>query len=382
MNKYLRIGLIVGFAISIIICYIIESKYLYNVKYDYYIINSSSKNIEKFLLFTSRSEDLTLILKTGKSLKSMGEQIIQLSAIYGFEKLGYQVIIVNCRQGFEVFNKNIKGYILDYKTLGIVKDLVLTKDSINKVTFFCSWGRSDNEMKKLWSNGNYYLSSKRVLTPYDLGGYTSDGKIIANNTFIGFLPSNILLNLPTNISNSNTNNTNTNTIFESNIKGYYLGKNKYALTYNNSVTIMKYLVSKGHHLYISSSDYDIGSLNNNDLKGIHNLGLLSREDFVTLLKHIKYIIGGGHPVHGTSLVEIFQEEIFLLAPSSQIPYSIRKHPNYISIDNMKNNDVENFIKSVMNGEKIPIKKELEEYSVDSYMNRLCSIYNIMQCQYN
>ena len=49
---------------------------------------------------------------------------------------------------------------------------------------------------------------------------------------------------------------------------------------------------------------------------------------------------------------------------------------------MNNNDIENFIKSVTNGDKVPIKKELIEYSKENYINRLCTIYNIIPCQYN
>ena len=340
-------------------------KYNKDNDYGYHIVNISSKNINKFLVFTSRSRSIMEILQTGKSFTTMGEMIITLSAIYGFQNLGYQVIIVTSRYDFQLHNNNIIGYILDYKTLEQVKDLVLTKESIEKVTFFCSWGRSDEEMKRRWSNGKYYLPSYRVLTPYDLGGYTSDGKTIANNTFLGFLPSMLEVQ----------NNKSTEIVFDKNTIGYWLGKNEYLLFFNNSETIINYVTSKGHNLYVTSDEFK------KNIRGIQNLGLLSRNKFFDLLKHIKYIIGTGQPMHGTSLIEILQEEIFLLAPSPQMPYGIRNHPNYICTDNMNHIAIEKFISSVTNGEIKPVRKNIEQYTTENYMKRLCKIYNISPCTY-
>jgi hypothetical protein len=116
-------------------------------------------------------------------------------------------------------------------------------------------------------------------------------------------------------------------------------------------------------------------------KGIQNLGLVSRNTFLGLLKHIKYIIGTGQPLHGTSLIEIFQEKVFLFAPSLQIPYSIRNHPNYICTDNMNHVAIEKFISSIKRGEIKPTQKIFEEYSMESYLNRLCKVYNIFPCNY-
>ena len=355
---------IFGIMVITIGCYIIQSRY-FNSNRGYHIVNISSKNIDKFIVYTSRSDSIMETLETGRSFSSMGEIIITLSAIYGFEKLGYQVVVVNSRYDFQLHNNNVKGYVLDYKTLGNVKDLVLTKESIGKVGFFCSWGRTDDEMKKLWSNGDYYLPATRVLTPYDLGGYTSDGKRIANNTFLGFLPS--ILELPSKSSHD--------IALSQSISGYLMGKTRYILFYNHTDALIDYLGNNGHTLYITSDEIT------EKRKGIENLGLLSRQSFVKLLKHIKYIVGSGQPLHGTSLVEIFQEEVFFLAPSSQIPYSIQRHPNYICTDNMNFTSIEKFISNVSSGKIKPKKISLDEFSIDSYMNRICSVYGIVPCNY-
>jgi len=359
-NVYITIFVILLITIG---CYIIQSRYFNSNHHGYHIVNISSKNIDKFIVYTSRSDSIMETLETGRSFASMGEIIITLSAIFGFEKLGYQVVIVNSRYDFQLHNNNVKGYVVDYKTLGNVKDLVLTKESIGKVSFFCSWGRTDDEMKKLWSNGNYYLPATRVLTPYDLGGHTSDGKRIANNTFLGFLPS--ILELP--------NKSSHDIVLSQSISGYLMGKARYLLFYNNTDVLIDYLGNNGHTLYITSDEIT------ETRKGIENLGLLSRQNFIKLLKHIKYIVGSGQPLHGTSLVEIFQEEVFFLAPSSQIPYSIQQHPNYICTDNMNFSTIEKFISNVSTGKIKPKKIPLNEFSLDSYMNRICSIYDIVPC---
>ena len=408
-------NLLVGFIVGVSALAFVQNYFKSNEMESYQERN-------RILIFSEISSKVQDSWENGVPQDLMGEVVFFTSAMSALSLLGNKIVIVNSRNEFLAENYLIKAYIVDFKTIKQVKDLILTENSISRVYLLCFWGRSIEVLKSAaWRNGKYHLHEHQVLTPFPY----YHRRTSCNNTFLGFLTSSGMLsssnnnihldnNLNNNLKNNNLKNDNLKNSngniahmhfkhhsFDINDKnrnnfvmGYLWGKKKSYInwrflqdifasdTSSTSTSTTKQLLllttTNNHNTTITynqtfkySSQHDSSPMYN-----IRNLGILTRQGFLSLLKNVKFVIGFGHPRGGTSCVEVFERPIFLLAPSIQLPEPFHNHPNYISLDHKSPQDIKNIIQSIINGSLIPVTKPLPEYTQKQYIFRICRIFNI------
>jgi hypothetical protein len=334
-------------------------------------VSGNNGNETKLLMFTIRSEQTKESLHHGKTFQVMGEIIIHASLVRAWEALGLDVVIVSNRKEFIRENENVKAYLVDWKTIKVVKDIIVVPNRVSKVFWACSWGRNLQELQSpQYANGKTHLTEAQILTPYDNGGWDDSGTFKANNTFIGFLPSKLLFDSQVQNKGLTQAPTATTVLLEPSIKGYLLGKSSKWINFQ----LTHYLNMQNYSMYFTSPDEFF-------TPQIINLGLLSRLNYIRLIKHVKWILGNGLPKAGTSITEIFEEEVFLLTPKSQLPRSLQVHPNFIPIDDLTHAEVADVIRKIETGESKAVKKPLEEFSRDSFITRVCVVFNVSPCLY-
>jgi len=291
--------------------------------------------------------------------------------MYAWEALGLEFVIVSNRADFIRENRNVKAYILDWKTIKLVKDIVLTPKQVSKVFWVCSWGRNLEELKSPeYSNGNVFLSEPQILTLFNNGEWNYYHQFKANNSFLGFLPSWVLLERQQSMQlNKNLPSVSSQQeeplVLHQNIRGYLLGKSTSCINF----PLAYYLNQQNYSMYFTALDQF-------STPQIHNLGLLSRSNFLKVIRHVKWILGNGNPAAGTSLTEILEEQVFLLTPKSQLPIGLRAHPNYIAIDDLSHSQVADIIRSIESGERVAVKQPLVEFSKTAFMKRVCTIFHL------
>ena len=284
----------------------------------------------------------------------MGEIIWFYSFIKFLEENNYPIIHCNNKEMFiESYNKYKKDnyYIItDYNT---TKEIIYLIDS-NRLYVMSYWAifqkpsvnllEHNNDPKYIHLLGktikNENIKVENILTPFDYSSYTDDyyekigtKDIITiggnKNTFLGI---NIDIICPKISINKYSN------------IGLIWGKN----IENININIVNFLCKKGIKLYSTCNP-------NLNIDGVIDLNIISNKEWHQLLYDVKFVLGSGSPINGTTIIEALYYKCILLGPKEQFPRPTYNNNIYF-IDDLANNDILNIIQDSNFKENTTVKE--------------------------
>lgn len=273
-------------------------------------INSNIKQV--FIIFESRYEHLNALINTDDTgRKTMGEVIW----FYSFMKhlIEKEFNVIHCKDLFEFLqvycreNKDGTNIHLIMDCVTIPKTIEYLSKDISKIYCMCYWGRNSNSVKNLGSINNNYISLSNVLTPFNYS---------KKNSYLGY-DVKYLCNSYDTKKYKNI--------------GILWGKN---IKYIN-LDILQYLTDAGLEFY-SVTNTPI------NIKGVINLGILTKELWCQLLNDGKYILSFGRPKSGPTILEALFYKKILFGPKKQYPESIHNKNIYFT-DNLTYQDIYDLI---------------------------------------
>jgi hypothetical protein len=305
----------------------------------------------KVIVYSCLSDKIRDAIDNGTSFAVMGEIIMFSSAIKTLRANGFNVVIVSSIEEF--IKHDVRGvvyYILDYITIEHVKRIVLTNYKIHRVRFFCYWGRTINELPWTGPSG-HKLQLHQVCTPFPYPNKP-------HNTFLGFL----MPDLGGDIAPV--------TLFPS-IHGYIWGKEEKYF----DPGLIKQLGDVGIKFYATCTN---NIQLNSSYSSVTNIGILSRQHYLSVIKHIKFVLGFGDPIAGPTIVETLKLGKILIAPRKQIPPFLHRHPNVVLLDDLLAgagiNGLINVIRDIEMGHKYVSTEGVPEYTNEQYAARVSAIF--------
>ncbi len=297
------------------------------------------KNTPIFVWYQSRHDFKDILGDHRYAAKTSGEITWCQSLFKTLEALGCEV--VQCEDKIELHEWIKSGqpirYIMDYITIPECSDLL---QSVRKSVFcMCYWGRpKESRMAKL----GLQLDYRNVLTPFFVNEV---------NSFLGFNTD--LLVAPGETSGQRK--------FEH--LGVLWGKDERFI----DEVLVKYLNSKGIRLYAVTEQII-------NIDNVENLGILNRDDWHSLLRSAKFLLGFGRPAHGPTIIESLYYRTPIITEQKQIPASIRPCKNIYMTDDMKNQEIVELLREII--WKKPNEIEKSVLSLQEYLDRVRSIFKL------
>ncbi len=118
-------------------------------------------------------------------------------------------------------------------------------------------------------------------------------------------------------------------------------------------------------------------------KNIINLGILNVIDFRYLLKYVKYVLFYNGAFSPPTLIEALDSECIILSTLNVLPHDLKENKNIIIIDNLSNNEINNIIYKIEQGEIIFIKDEYPTtYTIDNKIKTITNLIEYHNIHYN
>ena len=133
-----------------------------------------------------------------------------------------------------------------------------------------------------------------------------------------------------------------------------------------NITLVTQLCKMGMHFYSTSKT-------KLDIDGVINLGIIPKKEWYLLLDNCNFILGGGSPRYGTTILEALYYKTHLFCPSSQIPNSCHGSKNIHFINNMNADQIYQEIISVEFKDDIITKSLINS---NYYNSRVSKIFNL------
>ena len=294
-----------------------------------------------FIFFENRYNSLSSLLKDDTYTEKIMGEITWFMSLMKHLQSQKNIKVIHCpnliyfKKCLIVYKRFNPYLIMDYKTIPKTIDFI----DLNKTYCMCLWGRDENKIKQLGNKNGKFIPLKNVLTPFNYYN---------QNSYLGF-------NLD--ILCEQINNRKYNEEY-----GILWGKD---IEYIN-ITLVTQLCKMGMHFYSTSKT-------KLDIDGVINLGIIPKKEWYLLLDNCNFILGGGSPKYGTTILEALYYKTHLFCPSSQIPNSCHGSKNIHFINNMNADQIYQEIISVEFKDDIITKSLINS---NYYNSRVSKIFNL------
>jgi hypothetical protein len=300
-----------------------------------------------FIVYESRYHGLSSLLRDHTYTQQVMGEITWFMSLMKYLQTKNNVKVEHCSD-INHFVVCLKKYQIDnpYLIMDYCTIPETTWNNISKVLMnldntygMCYWGKDENGVMRLGNIDGKTIPIENVLTPFDYSN---------KNSFLGY-------NLD--ILCHQINNIKYNREY-----GILWGKDIAEI----NIEMVSHLCKMGIGFY-STSKTSLG------IPGIINLGIIPKKEWYLLLDNCKFILGGGNPKNGPTILEALYYKTPLFCPSEQVSKSCQESENIYFIDNMDITEIYDKIVAVNFKDDIKTKSLI---NADSYKERVDNIFGL------